>query len=57
MVREPDLAILQARANGSDGLHRESEFLGPTRQDLGGNLAERVRVLSAAPLRIGSKTT
>ncbi len=45
VVREPDLTIIQANANGAHWLRRGGELLGLTLQDLGGSLAERVQAL------------
>jgi two-component system, chemotaxis family, sensor kinase Cph1 len=45
VVREPDLTIIQASANGGAWLRRQGELLGLTLPELGGNLAERMRPL------------
>ncbi|MGE5155666.1 MAG: GAF domain-containing protein [Bdellovibrio bacteriovorus] len=45
VVREPDLTIIQASANGAQWLRRGGELLGLTLGDLGGSLAQRVRAL------------
>lgn len=50
VVREPDLTIIQASANGEAWLGREGELLGLTLRDLGGNLAERVGDLAGQRL-------
>lgn len=50
VVREPDLTIIQASANGAEWLNRGGEPLGLTLHDLGGSLAERVGSLIPQPL-------
>jgi two-component system, chemotaxis family, sensor kinase Cph1 len=50
VVREPDLTIIQASANGGDWLARDGELLGLTLNDLGGDLAEQVRSLTPGSL-------
>jgi len=51
VVREPDLTIIQASANGAAWLKRGGELLGLTLQDLGGSLADRVQSLIPQSLK------
>jgi light-regulated signal transduction histidine kinase (bacteriophytochrome) len=50
VVREPDLTIIQASANGSEWLRREGGLLGLHLGQLGGDLVERLRNLMREPL-------
>ena len=50
VVREPDMTIIQASANGSEWLRREDGLVGVKLGQLGGDLADRLRNLIREPL-------